>query len=197
MTVRRRTASAAVSVALLNAAETVLDRDGTDGVTVRAVAHEAGVSPMSVYNRFENKDGLVTALATRALDELAEAIDTPAAIGPIERFRAACRSYRSFALRHPARYSLIFGAGSPLEDQGSMVAATGRAVFEILIDLIDGMRSGNTRPDSAESAQIVWAAIHGAVTIEHAGIGQTPDTDATFENLLELLVGALAPPHRM
>ncbi|MGU3500637.1 TetR/AcrR family transcriptional regulator [Mycobacterium sp. C31M] len=197
MTVRRRTASAAVSVALLNAAETVLDRDGTDGVTVRAVAHEAGVSPMSVYNRFENKDGLVIALATRALDELAVAIDTPDPMDPIERLRTACRSYRGFARQHPARYSLIFGAGSPLEDQSSGVAATGRAVFDILIELIDGVRPGNSRADAAESAQIVWGAIHGAVTIEHAGIGQTPDADTTFENLLDLLVKALASPHRM
>ena len=45
MTARRRTASHQVSAALLNAAETVLDRDGTVGVTIRAVAQEAAVSP--------------------------------------------------------------------------------------------------------------------------------------------------------
>ena len=47
MTVRRRTASHQVSAALLDAAETVLDRDGTGGVTIRAVAHQAAVSPTS------------------------------------------------------------------------------------------------------------------------------------------------------
>ena len=62
--VRRRTASHQVSAALLDAAEAVLDRDGTGGVTVRAVAQQAAVSPMSVYNRFESKDGLIVALAT-------------------------------------------------------------------------------------------------------------------------------------
>lgn len=51
---RRRTASDQVSAALL-----------------RAVAREAGVAPMGVYNRFENKEGLIAALASRALDELA------------------------------------------------------------------------------------------------------------------------------
>jgi AcrR family transcriptional regulator len=104
--VRRRTASHQVSVALLHAAETVLDRDGTGGVTVRAVAHEAAVSPMSVYNKFENKDGLLVALAMRALDQLGKAIDVPKDVEPVERFRQACRRYREFALRHPARYSL-------------------------------------------------------------------------------------------
>jgi len=192
MTPRRRTASHEVSAALLNAAEAVLDRDGTEGVTVRTVAHEAAVAPMSVYNRFESKEGLVVALATRALDELAAAIDVPGEVQPVERFRKACRNYRDFALRHPARYSLIFGAGSPLEDQSSAVAATGRAVFDSLTALIEAMRTPSAQPNSSEAAQIVWGAIHGAVIIEQVGIGQTPDSDATFENLLALMVGSLS-----
>lgn len=191
MTVRRRTASHQVSAALLNAAETVLDRDGTDGVTVRAVALEAAVSPMSVYNRFESKEGLVVALATRALGELADAVNASADAAPVDRFREACRNYRDFALRHPARYALIFGSGSPLEDQSSAVAAAGRAIFETLIRLIDALEGLRTQRDSAEDAQSVWSAVHGAVTIQHAGIGQTPDADATFENLLDLLLAGL------
>jgi AcrR family transcriptional regulator len=192
MTVRRRTASHQVSAALLHAAEAVLDREGTGGVTVRAVAHEAAVSPMSVYNRFESKEGLIVALAMRALDELADAIDVADDAQPTERFRSACRNYRDFALRHPARYSLIFGSGSPLEDQSSAVAAAGRGVFEILVHLIEAMRPIPAQPDSTQAAQIVWGAIHGAVTIDQGGIGQTTDAEATFEHLLDLLVGGLA-----
>jgi AcrR family transcriptional regulator len=191
--VRRRTASQQVSVALLNAAETVLDRDGIDGVTVRAVAQEAVVSPMSVYNRFDNKEGLIAALAMRALEQLAESIDVTGDVEPVERFRLACRSYRDFAIHHPARYSLIFGAGSPLEDQSSEVARSGRAVFAVLVELIRAMRSGVSEPESAEDAQIVWSAIHGAVTIEQARIGQTPNAADTFEHLLDLLTKGLAP----
>jgi AcrR family transcriptional regulator len=170
----------------------VLDRDGIDGVTVRAVAHEAVVSPMSVYNRFDNKEGLIVALAMRALGQLAEAIDVPDDIEPVERFRRACRSYREFALLHPARYSLIFGAGSPLEDQSSEVARSGRAVFTVLVELIRALRSGVSEQESAEDAQIVWSAIHGAVTIEHVRIGQTPNAANTFDHMLELLTDSLA-----
>lgn len=82
MSPRKRTASHQVSAALLNAAETVLDRHGTAGVTVRAVAQEAAVSPMSVYNRFEHKEGLVVALAMRALEGLADAIDVAGELEP-------------------------------------------------------------------------------------------------------------------
>lgn len=192
MTTRRRTASHQVSAALLDAAETVLDRDGSSGVTIRAVASQAEVAPMSVYNRFGNKDGLIVALAMRTLEQLGGAIDVAEVDNPAERFRQACRNYRDFALRHPARYALIFGAGSPLEDQWSAVADFGRVVFGMLTDLIDAMKGLSSEQDSTEAAQIVWNAIHGAVNIELARIGQTSNADNTFEHMLDLLVNGIS-----
>jgi AcrR family transcriptional regulator len=189
---RRRTASDQVSAALLGAAEAVLDREGAKGVTVRAVAREADVAPMGVYNRFDNKEGLLAELAMRALDELAAAIDVPTGIEPAERFRRACRGYREFALRHPARYSLIFTAGSPLEDTSSSVAARGRMVFDVLVDLVRGLTSDGATPDPVESAQTVWSAVHGAVTIEQANIGQTRNAATSFEHMLGLLVEGIS-----
>jgi AcrR family transcriptional regulator len=180
---RRRTASEEVSAALLQAAETVLDRDGADGVTVRAVAKQAAVAPMGVYNRFANKEGLLVALANRALDDLAAAIEVDGGQAD-DRLRRACRGYRDFALGHPARYALIFAAGTPLSDQSSAVATHGRSVFTTLVGLVTGL--GSSEP--TETAQAVWSAIHGAVSVELAGIGQTPDATASFDNLLDLLI---------
>jgi len=65
-------------------------------------------------------------------------------------------------------------------------------VFDSLTALIEAMRTPSAQPNSSEAAQIVWGAIHGAVIIEQVGIGQTPDSDATFENLLALMVGSLS-----
>jgi AcrR family transcriptional regulator len=146
---------------------------------------------MSVYNRFENKEGLIVALAIRALEQLGEAIDVAEDGDPVERFRQSCRNYREFALRHPARYSLIFGAGSPLEDQWSSVADSGRAVFAVLVQLIDAMKARTSERDSTEDAQVVWSAIHGAVTIELARIGQTVNADNTFEHMLDMFTNEL------
>lgn len=186
---RRRTASDQVSEALLTAAEAVLDREGAAGVTVRAVAREAGVAPMGVYNRFDSKEGLLAALAIRALDELDAAITVPADEAPVDRFRAACLGYREFALAHPARYALIFTAGSPLEAVDSPAALRGRAVFGMLIDLVAGVAAATA--DATESAQAVWSSVHGAVTLELAGRNQTPDPTTSFEYLLDMLIAAL------
>src|ERR1700748_1902526 len=72
---RARTRSADVERELLAAAEAVLVREGPGGLTVRAVAAEAGIAPMGVYNRLGGKDGLVDVLLIKGFDRLREAIE--------------------------------------------------------------------------------------------------------------------------
>jgi AcrR family transcriptional regulator len=181
---------------LVHAAEAVLDREGTAGVTVRAVAAEAGVSPMGVYTRFENKDGLLVALAIRAFDDLAVAIDVPTDVAPLDRLRRACRGYRGFALAHPARYSLIFSVGSPAADPASPATERGRAVFAVLIDMVREATATAPAIDPVEAAQALWNAMHGAVTIELARVGQTADAAASFDQTIELVVAGLRAGRR-
>ncbi len=188
---RRRTASEQVSAALLSAAETVLDRDGAAAITVRSVAREAGVAPMGVYNRFTNKDGLLAALAIRAFDDLAAAIsDGPPGGTPADRLRRATRGYREFALTHPSRYALVFATGSPAADPASPVTNRGREVFGILVDMVAGLplRAGL---DPVHAAQAMWNGQHGAVTLELAGVSQTPDASATFDQTIDALIRGL------
>src|ERR1700757_340353 len=72
---RGRTPSANVERELLAAAEAVLVRQGPGGLTVRAVAAEAGIAPMGVYNRLGGKDGLGDALLIRGFDRLRETVE--------------------------------------------------------------------------------------------------------------------------
>src|ERR1700689_2340732 len=72
---RSRTPSANVERELVAAAEAVLVRDGPGGLTVRAVAAEAGIAPMGVYNRLGGKDGLVDALLIMGFDRLRASVE--------------------------------------------------------------------------------------------------------------------------
>src|SRR5882672_9013424 len=53
----------ALNEALLKAAERVLERDGLQGLTLRAVAREAGVSHAAPTHHFGDLTGLVSELA--------------------------------------------------------------------------------------------------------------------------------------
>lgn len=187
---RHRTASDDVRTALLDAAERVLDRDGIGRFTVRTVAAEARVAPMGVYSRFENKDGLLTALAQHAFDALVARMDAGGDGPAPQRVREICRRYRAFALAHPARYRLMFSRTSEGLRPLATAANSGLPAFEVLVHAVEAL------PDLhlpvREAAQVVWDALHGAVTIEQVGLLRVPDADRHFEVLLDVTLVGLA-----
>lgn len=100
----------ALREALLQAAERVLERDGLAGLTLRAVAREAGVSHAAPTHHFGDLTGLVSELAAigfrqfREAMAAARAVDTPAD----QRGTASARAYVAYAQAHPGMYALMF-----------------------------------------------------------------------------------------
>ena len=96
--------------ALLKAAETVLERDGVQGLTLRAAAREAGVSHAAPTHHFGDMTGLLSELAAvgfrrfgAALREAASQQGTAHA-----RLDAMGMAYVTFARSHPGLFMLMF-----------------------------------------------------------------------------------------
>ncbi|MBI4940881.1 MAG: TetR/AcrR family transcriptional regulator [Actinobacteria bacterium] len=190
---RRRTPSTDVTRSLLDAALEILRTEGAGRLTVRAVAGRAGVAPMGVYSRFDGKTGLLEALFVQGFERLHTTM--AAASGPDARSRlvAACHAYRSFAAANPHHYQLMFQPPARLE-VGDGAFAVARATFaELEARTHDAMTAGAIRPgDRTETAQQIWNAVHGCVSLELSGIGFTPDSTATFAATLETLLTGLS-----
>ena len=184
-----RTPSRAVEGALVDAAERVLVRDGLGGLTVRAVAAEAAVAPMGVYNRFGNKDGLVAAVLARGFEGLRAATAAAVDEDPLARLMSCGRGYRTFALANPEHYGAMFGAGFAAAAPTEELADRATAAFQVLVDRVGyAMDRGALRDgDRRETAQLIWSAVHGAVSLELAGLIQVPDPGGTYESLLRML----------
>ena len=96
--------------ALLKAAETVLERDGLGGLTLRAVAREAGVSHAAPTHHFGDLTGLVSELAAIGFRQFnvamaaAGAIDAP----PLMKAMARAKAYVAYAQARPGMYGLMF-----------------------------------------------------------------------------------------
>ncbi len=69
------------------------------------------------------------------------------------------------------------------------------AAFEALVaKVVYGMEHGAIRPgDAFDVAQQIWSTVHGAVALELKGLVLTPDPEATYRELLELVVRGTAP----
>lgn len=141
------------------AAVTLVAAVALAGATTALRSHQraetAGVAPMGVYSRFRSKEGLRTALATRAFARLHAALTSGASGEPAEQIRVMCREYRRFALAHPEQYRLIFTGAGPVLDPTSASAARGRDAFGVLIEVI---RSAGTRPPpSGRGRRLSWS----------------------------------------
>jgi AcrR family transcriptional regulator len=207
---RARTPSALVPRELLQAAEAVLVRDGISGLTVRAVAAEAGVAPMGVYNRLGGKEGLLTALLSRGFDRLRAAIEVN---GPVNgavngeptgaaRLRSCCLRYRDFALANPSLYAILFdaavssrrGRAEVREDAAGCLGALIRAVELAAAEGSPGAPDARAALDAREAAQQVWSALHGAVTLELRGLAPTADPAAAYRRFLDTMLRGLLRP---
>lgn len=103
----RRVLAQRRSEQLLRAAARLMERRGSQAVSMQAVAAEAGVSVGLIYRYFGSKEDLLLAVIVEVLD--AFAVQVPAAIeaagpDPVDRLAAAFRSYCEVidARRHAA-----------------------------------------------------------------------------------------------
>ena len=189
---RTRTASVAVTASLIDAALELLEEAGLSALTVRAVATRAGVAPMGVYSRFGNKDGLLEALFVHGFHTLQMAIETPSDASPLQRLSIGCLGYRHFAIEHPQQYHLMFEQMMLLDLTPESREAARRS-FTILVDRVrEAMNSGDLKQaDSTEVAQEVWSAMHGAVSLEIAGVHFAQDRAANYTAMINALIRGL------
>jgi AcrR family transcriptional regulator len=195
---RGRTPSADMERELLAAAEAVLVRDGPAGLTVRAVAAEAGIAPMGVYNRLGGKDGLVDALLIRGFDRLRTSLEAALAdtTEPMRgRFVTCGLIYRQFALENPHFYAIMFERTALHESDNPEVEEHAKAAFGSLVRIVELSAAAGViaAPDPFEVAQQIWSALHGAVALELKGMVLTPDPRYTYQTLLATLVRGLSP----
>src|SRR5438477_11686813 len=96
--------------ALLKAAERVLERDGLAGLTLRAVAREAGVSHAAPTHHFGDLTGLLSELAAIGfrMFNVAMVAARNSETHPLLKAMASAQAYVAFAQAHPGMYGLMF-----------------------------------------------------------------------------------------
>lgn len=192
---RMRTPSADVTDSLVEAALELIEEGGSHAITVRAVATRAGVAPMGVYSRFGNKDGLLEALFVQGFDGLHAAITEASGADAITRLRKGCTAYRSFALAHPHLYELMFRQMLELELSSESLERAEQTFAELVGRVADAMTAGLLADgDQVDVAQQLWSAMHGAVSLELAGVTFSAQPERTFVSMLDAMLSGLARP---
>jgi len=147
---------------LLDAADALLVETGDEAaVSLRAVARAAGVSPPAVYLHFDGKEELVGAVVARRFRQL-EAHIRAATAGidnPGRSFRAGIDAYCDWAEAEPGGYRLLFSVPVGNDDHQA-----GAAAFATLVDGLAALHVA----DPPRVAALVWAGLHGLLTLRQA-----------------------------
>src|SRR5215213_1829552 len=102
---------------LCAAAERLFAEQGPDAVTMRQLAAELGVSPMTPYRYFRDKEEILAAVRTNGFNRFAEALEKARASVQGARAKGAAvgEAYVNFAFEHPHTYKLMFDLNQPLD----------------------------------------------------------------------------------
>lgn len=102
------TASAPSRDRILDAARTLFEQGGADGVSMRKVAAMAGLTPMAIYRHFADRDALIDALVLDALDAWRRRLEAIDVADPLAWFDAMGEAFLAYALEEPRRFEAAF-----------------------------------------------------------------------------------------
>jgi AcrR family transcriptional regulator len=182
---------------LIAAAERLFGERGPDGVTMRQLAAELGVSPMTPYRYFKDKDAILAAVRASGFDRFASAMEAATAdlADPLKQSEATGRAYVRFALGHPDAYRLMFDLAQPNEaDYPELVEASARSRTMLIRHAAGLVASGQARGDPVMIAHILWAALHGGLVLQMAGkLSADVDPSALRRQAFEAILRGLKP----
>ncbi len=172
---------------------------GAAALSLRAIARELGISAPAIYHYVPDRDALVTALVIEAYTSFSDhqhaACDALPEDDSIGRLRATGQAYRQWALEHPQHYQLIFGAPIPGYHAPATVIPAAAQALRPLLGVVETLRRrGRLRPghvplpapgtsahctslqhldgcapESLGVALVIWARVHGIVSLELGG----------------------------
>ena len=157
---------------LCDAAGRMFASRGREGFTLRALAGELGVSAMTPYRYFRDKDDILAAVRARAFTRFAEALEQAMAApgGALSKATAVYEAYVGFAFGEPDSYRLMFDLSQPNEDDyPELVEATKRARATMTAYVRGLVAEGLLAGDPELMGHVFWASLHGAVVLQLAG----------------------------
>jgi AcrR family transcriptional regulator len=172
---------------ILEVAAELLEREGAQALSTRAVAAAAGIRAASLYQLFGDKDGLLSALAIHAFDLYLAQKNTLSPSGdPVDDMRRGWDMHVDFGLRHPAFYLLMYGTDRP----GRRPPAAREAQELLMTFLGRAASAGRLRVPPVLAAQLTLAAVTG-VTLSLIGLPEGDRDPEVSPRMREALIDAL------
>jgi AcrR family transcriptional regulator len=165
---RRARERAARRELITTTARRLAEQEGWDAVTTRRLSTEIEYSQPVLYKHFSSMDGVVASVAVQGFGELAGVL--AAARGGATDGRDAlarvAHAFIGFAHHNPAMFDAMFTRATTLRFAAADTPPELTTAFSELraaVDMVAGTRDADTL------TEVVWAALHGLVTLDRSG----------------------------
>lgn len=163
---------------ILKAARELLERDGWEGLSMRALGERVGVKAPSLYKHFSSKNALRAALAAEALAESGTRLHGVLAAGG--GVADLLMAYRDEAHRNPHLYRLATAGTLPRDELPPGLEEWAGEPFFLVMG------------GDPHLAQALWSVVHGMTILEldqRYPTGRAPDQ--TWQAAAALFAGAI------
>ena len=185
---------------LLQAAERVLERDGLAGLTLRAVAREAGVSHAAPTHHFGDLTGLLSELAAVGfrMFNVAMVAARDSETLPMMKALANAKAYVAYAQAHPGMYSLMF-RNERIDMTRPSLHEAASAAFQGLANSAGASGAETLSLDQAAVIARNWSLVHGFTMLLLDGrlkdiLHKLPDGTTPGQLLDAMMRAAVARP---
>jgi AcrR family transcriptional regulator len=178
---------------LVTSAREMLDEQGLEGLTLRAIARRAHVSHGAPLRHFPTLAALLAAVAATGFRDLVAAVDAqlagvPPGADAHTRLAASGRGYVTYAVGHPGVFGIMFRP-ERLDPEDPVYVAAAAESFHQLEELVAAAQAEGFHPhvDVTRLSSVVWTTVHGLADLWIRG-GGLPGADETFglDQFLEL-----------
>lgn len=174
---------------ILEAAQSIIERDGLVGLSAREVARLIDYSPGTLYNIFENLDDVLLTLQTQMLASLVEVMKAvPEHSRPEDGIDALAGVYVDFALDNKRMWNLLFTHAMPANSSAPTTLIDNINHISAIVSRHIALMLPKASPAEVEiAAKALWAGVHGVTAIAVTDKGPTLNT-ATAHGFVKQLV---------
>jgi AcrR family transcriptional regulator len=151
--------------AILNVACQLIAQGGAAGVTVRKIAEAVDYTPPIIYEHFENKEDILTALQSQWSLQMSTMVQNiyDEELPPKEALEKIVLSYFDFAYEHPEFYKAIMGIEFEFSSCGQFNSSPFQIIRLILKELIGNALSFSAakRIDLDDAVELLRSYLHG------------------------------------
>ncbi|MEM7259313.1 MAG: TetR/AcrR family transcriptional regulator, partial [Pseudomonadota bacterium] len=179
---------------LLDAVDDIATRFGLEAVTLRSCAKQVGVSPSAAFRHYADKRALMTAFATRALEQLSASLSTAKTAAEQQQhnaFESVTLAYVAFALDKPAFFRAMWREeGIYIEDE-AYACATRTLQAKLHSGFADTLEDTDAQSLSATEL-LAWSSVHGLASLMVEGtVAKGKSRSEQLEQAQAMIAGLL------